>query len=103
VGKSTAAPNEGHCRQAGAPKGGGVMAMSDEQLAEYFRYLENPVQDLGAMVEIVMLVWRENDNSAMNTNRMHVALDKLEPMVRAFVDDYRAKLNGRWAAEHEAQ
>ena len=39
----------------------------------------------------------------MNTNRMHIVLDKLEPMVRDFVDDYRAKLNGRWAAEHEAQ
>jgi hypothetical protein len=28
--------------------------------------------------------------------------DQLELMTRGFVDDYRAKLNGRWAAEHEA-
>jgi hypothetical protein len=75
---------------------------NDEQLADYFRDLEQPVRDLGAMVEIVMLVWRGND-SAMNANRMHVALGKLEPMARDFADDYRAKLNGRWAAEHEAQ
>jgi hypothetical protein len=79
------------------------MAMSEEQLADYFRDLEQPMRDLGAMVEIVMLVWRENDDSAMNANRMHVALNKLEQMARDFVDDYRAKLNGRWAAEHEAQ
>jgi hypothetical protein len=78
------------------------MAMSNEQLADYFRDLEQPVRDLGAMVEIVMLVWRGN-NSAMNANRMHVALQKLEPMARDFVDDYHAKLNGRWAAEQEAQ
>ena len=30
------------------------MAMSDEQLADYFRNLEQPVLDLGAMVEIVI-------------------------------------------------
>jgi hypothetical protein len=29
-----------------------------------------PVRDLGAMVEIVMLVWRAGDDSAINTNRM---------------------------------
>jgi hypothetical protein len=77
--------------------------MGHEQLADYFRSLEYPVRDLGAMVEIVMLVWRDNDDSAMNANRMHVALDKLELMTQGFVDDYRAKLNGRGAAEHEAE
>ena len=86
-----------------ARKGGDdVMALSNEQLGEYFRDLEQPVRDLGAMVEIVMLVWR--DDSAMNQNRLHVVLNKLELMTRDFVDDYRARLNGRWAAEHsEAQ
>jgi hypothetical protein len=79
------------------------MAMSEEQLADCFRNIEQPVRDLGAMVEIVMLVWRDNDDSAMNANRMHVALDKLELMTKGFVDEYRAKLNGRWAAEHEAE
>jgi hypothetical protein len=52
------------------------------------------------MVEIVMLVWRDGD---LNANRMHVALGKLELMTQGFVDEYRAKLNGLWAAEHEAE
>jgi hypothetical protein len=33
----------------------------------------------------------------------NVVLNQLERITHDFVDDYQAKLNGRWAAEHEAK
>jgi hypothetical protein len=65
---------------------------SDEQLAENFRDLEQPVRDLDAMIAITLLVWRADDGGFRNPDRMHVVLNQLESMTHGFVDNYRSEL-----------
>jgi hypothetical protein len=66
---------------------------------EDFRELETPIRDLGAMVDVVMMIWRHPElGNGRHADRMHVALDKLELMTESMVDDYTAKLEQKAVA-----
>jgi len=60
---------------------------------EDFRDLEAPMRELGAMVDVLMMVWRHPElGNGRHDDRLHVALDNLELMTQGMVDDYVAKL-----------
>jgi hypothetical protein len=67
---------------------------SDKELAEHFRDLETPMRELGAMTEIVMMVWKhpELGGPSKHSDRMDIALDRLELLAQGFTSDYTAKL-----------
>jgi hypothetical protein len=66
---------------------------------EDFRDLETPIRNLGAMVDVVMMIWRHPElGNGRHADRMHVALDKLELMTESMVDDYTAKLEQKAVA-----
>lgn len=63
--------------------------------ADHFLDLETPMRNLGAMVAIVMAIWRDRavvPAGLKHSDLMDVALDQLELMAQTHVDDYRAKL-----------
>jgi hypothetical protein len=73
--------------------------ITDEQLADYFRKLEDGMRDIGAMVEVIMSIWRDSDlDRERHHNQMTVVLESLELRTQGFVDDYRAKLES-WSAK----
>jgi hypothetical protein len=74
-------------------------ASQEERHGEDFRDLETPMRDLGAMVDVVMMIWRHPVlGNGKHADRMHVALDHLELMTQSMVDDYRAKLEQKAVA-----